>query len=329
MSTYGKVILAGGSGFLGTALARELVRHNADVVVLTRTPARPRHFSDAVRMVEWDGKTLGPWVRELDGARAVVNFTGRNVNCRYHAANRRAILNSRVDSVRVIDQAIARCQSPPAVVIQAATLAIVGDAGDAVLDESAQPGVGFSPDVAKAWEAAFNEADTPGTRRVLMRVSFALGKDGGALGTLARLTKCFLGGTVGSGRQYVSWIHVDDLCRAILWTIEHDHVRGLYNVTSPNPVTNRQFMRELRHALHRPWSPPAPAWAVRVGAFLMRTESELALWGRKGVPRRLLEEGFTFRFSSLPDALNDLYRGRSHVRTPLPSPGAQGEAEHS
>jgi uncharacterized protein (TIGR01777 family) len=320
MSTYGKVILAGGSGFLGTALARELVRHDAEVVVLTRNAARRSPFDDAVRAVEWDGKTLGAWANELNGAHAVVNFTGRNVNCRYHASIRRAILSSRVDSVRVIDQAILTCQAPPAVVVQAATLAIVGDTGDVILDESAQPGVGFSPNVATAWEAAFNEARTPHTRRVLMRISFALGRDGGALGTLARLTKCFLGGTVGSGRQYMSWIHVDDLCRAILWAIESDHARGLYNVTAPNPVTNREFMHELRRALHRPWSPPAPAWAVRFGAFLMRTEPELALWGRKGVPKRLLEEGFTFRFSNLPDALNDIYPARS-------DPGTPGEGE--
>jgi uncharacterized protein (TIGR01777 family) len=319
MNGYGKVVLAGGTGFLGQALVRHLVRRDAEVIILTRDAARRRHFSDAVRLVEWDGRTLGPWAKQLDGARAVVNFAGRNVNCRYHAANRRAILESRVNSVRVIDQAILRCASPPAVVVQAATLAIVGDAGDTVLDESAPPGVGFSPDVAKSWEAAFDEATTPNTRRVLMRVSFALGRDGGALGTLAALTKCFLGGTVGSGRQYISWIHVDDLCRAIRWTIEHDHARGLYNLTAPNPVTNREFMRELRRALHRPWSPPAPAWAVRVGAFFLRTESELALWGRKGVPKRLCEEGFTFRYGNLRDALRDIYPLKLHASALVPS----------
>jgi uncharacterized protein (TIGR01777 family) len=317
MNGYGKVILAGGSGFLGTALARQLVRRGADVVILTRA-VRSGHSDGAVRQVRWDGQSLGPWAREMDGARAVVNFTGRNVNCRYHAANRRAILASRVDAVRVIDQAILRCPTPPAVVVQAATLAIVGDAGDTILDESAQPGIGFSPDVAKAWEAAFNETETPRTRRVLMRISFALGREGGALGTLAALTKCFLGGSVGSGRQYVSWIHADDLSRAILWSIENDHARGLYNVTSPNPVSNREFMRELRHALHRPWSPPAPAWAVRVGAFLMRTESELALWGRRGVPRRLLDEGFEFRFAELGTALREVYTTPAAPRLGLP-----------
>lgn len=313
MST-GKVILAGGSGFLGQATARELLAHGYHVVVLTRARRQGR-FGDPVREVTWDGKSDGDWSRELDGARAVVNFAGRNVNCRYNARNRREILESRVDSVRAVDRAILACASPPRVVVQAATLAIVGDAGDAERDETAPPGTGFSPDVAKAWEAAFAETPTPATRRVLLRISFALGRDGGALGTLARLAKCFLGGTVGSGRQYVSWIHVADLTRLIHWSIENDRARGLYNATSPGPVTNAAFMRELRRALHRPWSPPAPAWAVRAGSVVLRTESELALWGRRGVPRRLLEEGFTFGFPELRAALADLY-GNAPVTPP-------------
>jgi uncharacterized protein (TIGR01777 family) len=288
-------------------VTRELVSHDYEVVVLTRA-ARPGRFSESVRKVIWDGKNDGPWMRELDGARAVVNLTGRNVNCRYNAANRRAILESRVDSVRAVDRAIRACASPPRVVVQAATLAILGDAGDAERDETAATGVGFSPDVARAWEGAFNETPaTPATRRVLLRISFALGREGGALGTLARLTKCFLGGTVGSGRQYISWIHVADLTRLIRWAIENEHANGLYNATSPGPVTNAAFMRELRRALGRPWSPPAPAWAVRFGSVLLRTEAELALWGRRGIPKRLLEEGFEFRFPELRGALSEIY----------------------
>lgn len=302
----GKVILAGGSGFLGRSLARHLLDAGYDdVVVLTRSDAATDRAG--VRHVTWDGKTQGEWSRELDGAVAVINLAGRNVNCRYNAANRREIVESRVDSVRAIGTAIRACANPPTVLIQAATLAILGDAGDAIRDESAAPGVGFSPDVAKAWEAAFNESITPNTRRILLRISFALGRDGGALGTLATLTRCFLGGTVGTGRQYISWIHVDDLCRLMIWAIENDHAKGLYNATAPNPVTNAEFMRELRGALHRPWSPPAPSWAVRVGAFFLRTEPELALWGRRGIPKRLVDEGFAFRFPELRDALRDLY----------------------
>ena len=303
-----KVILPGGSGFLGRALTRHLRARGDEVVVLTRRPGLAG--DPGVREVEWDGKTLGPWARELDGAGAVVNLAGRNVNCRYGRRNRREILASRVDSVRAVDAAIRACATPPGVLVQAATLAILGDAGDEPRDESAPTGVGFSPDVARAWEAAFNEAVTPGTRRVLLRISFALAADGGALGTLATLAKCFLGGTVGSGRQYVSWIHVDDLCRVILWVIDDGRAAGVYNATSPGPVPNATFMCELRRALGRPWSPPAPAWAVRLGSFVLRTEPELALWGRRGVPKRLEEAGFAFRFPELRGALEEIYGKR-------------------
>ena len=316
-----KVILPGGTGFLGTALARELANRGYEVVILTRRQCR---FSDAaranVRHVLWDAKTQGTWARELDGAEAVVNFTGRNVNCRYHARNRRAILESRLDSVRALHVAILACENPPKVFVQAATLAILGDAGDKPKDDDAPPGVGFSPNVAKAWEAAFYETPTPRTRKVLLRISFALAADGGALGTLAKLARCFLGGTVGRGSQYVSWIHVADLCRAIVWAIENDDAGGTYNATSPNAVTNREFMRELRRVLHRPWCPPAPACAVRLGSFFLRTESELALWGRRGVPRRLTDEGFTFRFTDIRAALENIYSEPGEVgadATPL------------
>jgi uncharacterized protein (TIGR01777 family) len=315
-----KIILPGGTGFLGTALARELIARDYEVVILTRRQCRLSDTELArVRHVPWDAKTLGPWARELEGAEAVVNFTGRNVNCRYDARNRRAILESRVDSVRVLNEAILACAAPPKTFVQAATLAILGDAGDEPKDDAAPPGVGFSPDVAKAWERAFYETPTPGTRKVLLRISFALAANGGALRTLAALTRCFLGGTVGRGSQYVSWVHLADLCRVIVWAIENHRAAGTYNATAPNPVTNATFMRELRRALRRPWSPPAPAWAVRLGCVILRTEPELALWGRRGIPKRLLEEGFTFRFTDVRAALEEAYGTRTAHR------GAAGE----
>jgi uncharacterized protein (TIGR01777 family) len=306
-----RLILAGGSGFIGSALAANLTARNCDVVVLTRNPARR---DGPIKDVYWDGRTLGPWADYLNGARAVVNLTGRSVNCRHTAKNRREIQESRVNSVTVVGEAIRRCQRPPQVLVQASSLAIYGDPGERICDESAPPGQGFAEETCLLWEKAFNEAPTPDTRRVVLRIGFALGATGGALGVLATLTRYFLGGRVGSGRQYISWLHIEDLNRMILWAIERPDVQGVFNATAPEPVTNAEFMRELRRVLHRPWSPPAPTWTVVIGSWLMRTEPSLALTGRRCVPRRLQEQGFQFEFSVLRRALEDLFR-----ESPLPS----------
>ena len=303
-----RIILAGGSGFIGRHLSDALTAGGYEVVVLTRSP--PADAPAGVRFVRWDGTTLGDWAAELDGARAVVNLAGRNVNCRYTPQNLREIDESRVNSVNAVAEAINSCRQKPRVLVQAATTAIYGDAGDRVCDEDTPPGEGIPPATAKKWEAAFNAAATPGVRRVLLRISFVLGTGGGALPVLAGLTRWFLGGAVGTGRQYISWIHLDDLMRLFLWAIENENAQGLYNTTAPDPVTNAQFMCELRRTLHRPWSPPTPAPLVRVGCFFMRTEPVLALTGRRCAPARLQREGFTFEHPTLPEALRDVLRRR-------------------
>jgi uncharacterized protein (TIGR01777 family) len=300
-----RIILAGGSGFIGRALADDLVRDGHEVVVFSRSAAG-RH--GPVTYVQWDARTLSTWVRALEGAEAVVNLAGKSVNCRYTRENRAQIRGSRVDSVKAIGEAIARCANPPKVLIQAATLAIYGDAGEKICDESTPPGQGFSPETAVLWEEAFNQTVTPATRRVLLRIGFVLGRGGGALQTLERLTKCFLGGKASHGRQWISWLHIDDLCRIVRLAMDRKHIEGLYNVCTTDPVRNARFMSELRRALHRPWSPPVPTWAVRIGSWMMRTEAELALTGRRCVPKRLLEAGFCFKFPALRDALADLYQ---------------------
>jgi len=302
-----RVILAGGTGFLGRALSDALLGKGYEVVVLTRSP--PAGARDGVRFVQWDGKTRGHWAAELDGAGAVVNLAGKNVNCRYTPQNLREIDESRVNAVKGVAQAINACQNKPLVLVQAATTAIYGDAGDRVCDETAPPGEGIPPATATKWEDAFNGSPTPGVRRVILRISFALGAGGGALPVLAGLTRWFLGGAVGTGRQYISWIHLDDVTRLFLWAIENERAEGLYNATSPNPVTNAEFMRELRRVLHRPWAPPTPAPLVRVGSFFMRTEPVLALTGRRCVPARLQREGFTFDYPKLPEALRAVFAG--------------------
>jgi uncharacterized protein (TIGR01777 family) len=300
-----RILIAGGTGFIGRAIARELAGRGADVVILTRNPQASPPVG---RHVYWDGKTLGDWACEVDGADAVINLAGKNVNCRYTPAALAEIDESRVSAVIAMNTAIAACTAPPRVLLQAATTAIYGDTGDRWLDESTPPGYGVPPLTALKWEHAFATHPTPHTRRVTLRISFVLGRDGGALSMLSTLTRCFLGGAVGTGRQYISWIHADDLTNLVVRAIEDESVCGLYNVATPNPVTNGQFMRELRRAHGRPWCPPTPAPLVRLGCLLMHTEPVLALTGRRVQPRRLVEMGFALRFPELRGALDDILR---------------------
>jgi uncharacterized protein (TIGR01777 family) len=311
MSTRGRVILAGGSGFLGRSLAEELSRQGREVVILSRTPKRDS--PGPAREVAWDGRSVGEWAGLLEGAEAVVNLAGRSVNCRYTPANRREIVESRVNSVKAIGRAIRECAEPPKVLVQAASLAVYGDAGARVCDEGAPAGRGFSAETCVRWEEAFDSLELPATRKVLLRIGFALGRGGGALATLSRLARLYLGGTVGGGRQYVSWLHADDLNRIFVRGIERARMEGVYNATGPCPVTNAEFMCELRCALRRPWSPRVPERLVRLGAFLMRTEAELALAGRRCLPERLVEENFKFLYTNLESALADIFREDSRL----------------
>jgi uncharacterized protein (TIGR01777 family) len=301
-----RFILAGGSGFLGGRLSQALRAKGHDVVVLTRSP---KSRFDGVREIAWDGKTVGAWERELDGARAVVNLTGRSVNCRYTAANRKEILESRVHSVQALSAVWRQCPTPPGVWVQAGSLAIYGNTSTHT-DETAPHGDGFSVQVCEAWEDSLMNAVLPATRRVILRIGLALDPGQGALMVLEKLVKSFLGGTVGNGRQYMSWIHWRDLNEMFLQSIRDETISGVYNATSPGPVTNAEFMRELRRALHRPWSPPAPEFAVRIGSWFMRTEASLALNGRRCVPGRFLQHGFRFQFPELRRAMRDLYAGQ-------------------
>jgi len=299
-----RVILAGGSGFLGQSLAKTLVGKGYEVIVLGRGASGQR---GAIRHGQWDGQTLGEWATLLDGAKAVVNLTGRSVNCRHTPENKREIMESRVNSVRVLGQAISRCPQPPEVFVQASSLAIYGDSGDRWCDEDVPHAEGFSEEVCKRWEGAFDQVKAPGMRKVVFRIGIVLATEQGALPVLARLARWFLGGSVGHGRQYISWIHIADINRMFVAAIERNDIAGVFNTTGPNPVTNAEFMRELRRILHRPWSPPVPAWATRIGARFMGTEASLALTGRRCRPARFLENGFHFEFPDLRRALADLF----------------------
>ena len=210
--------------------------------------------------------------------------------------------------MRAIAQACEPCHEPPPVIVQAASLAIYGDAGDRICDEDAPHGRGFSVEVCEAWENAFFDGEAPaGARRVALRIGFVLGRDGGALAPLAKLARWFVGGAAGGGRQYISWIHIDDVCAMVRWAIENEEATGAYHAPGPTPVTNAEFMRALRGALGRPWSPPTPAWGVKFTAsFIIQADASLALTGRRCVPRRICDEGFVVKHPELNATLREM-----------------------
>ena len=299
-----KVILAGGTGFIGTALARRLRERGHEVVVLTRR--QPRRRGDGVREVPWDGRTAGNWAAELEGAHALVNLAGSTINTVHNAENRRRITESRVDSVRALGAALRACRQPPSAWVQASAVGIYGH-GERCCTEDAPTGEGFKPGVCRLWEQAFREQCPESVRAVVLRVGVVLGRRGGAYPPLARVTKLFLGGAAGDGRQGLSWILLDDLEEIFLRAVENDAMRGVYNACAPEPVSNAEFMRALRSSLGRPWAPPAPAFLIRlVAPLVMRTDPSLVLQGQYAVPARLEAEGFRFRAPRIESALRAL-----------------------
>ncbi|MEM8680173.1 MAG: TIGR01777 family oxidoreductase [Planctomycetota bacterium] len=301
-----RVVIAGGSGFVGTSLAEHLTSAGMHVVTLTRSAT----LTDEA-CVRWDGRTLGSWSQALDGADALINLCGRSVNCIKTPDHQDEILRSRIESTRVLGIALRRQQSPPPVWIQMSTAHIYGDPPEIQLAEDSPLGVGFAPSVGRAWEREFCEAALPRQRHVVLRTSFVVGKDrgrgNGALSQLNRVTRFGLGGRVGSGRQGFSWIHETDLNRIIERAILDRAMRGVYIASSPQPVPQAEFMKELRNALRVPLGLPAAPWMVRWGAtYLLRSDPELTLYGRFVLPKRLLREGFEFRYPRLAEALAEV-----------------------
>jgi hypothetical protein len=301
-----RIVLAGGSGFLGQALAKILCERNYEVVVLTRSP---RERDDGVKEAEWDGQHVGEWIKFLNGAEAAVNFTGRNVNCPHTPENLKEILDSRVNSIRALALSLPHLKRQPHVWLQAGAIGYYGDRADRVCTEKSFAGTGPLAEICVEWEKAFHAVNLPKIRRVLFRIGVVLGREGGALPVLAKLTKRYLGGAAGEGRQYMSWIHLADLMQMFVTAIERPECSGTFNAVGQHPVTNAEFMRELRRVLKRPWSPPAPKFAVRIGAKLMGSEPSLALMSQRCTPKRFLEAGYEFQFPELRPALEDLCRG--------------------
>ena len=302
----GRVVIAGGTGFIGTNLAGHLADLGCEVVLLSRhVPEAPGPWEHAV----WDGRTVGDWAKHLEGAAAVVNLAGRTVDCIKTPDHCDEILRSRVEATLVLGKAMRGIKNPPPVWVQMATAHIYGDPPDLVCDEDSSFGFGLAPIVGKAWEEAYAKAVLPSMRQVILRTSFVLGKNSGAFPKLKMLARLGLGGRVSHGRQGISWIHIDDMSRLIARAIANDAMKGAYNATAPNPVSNSEFMRTLRRAIRMPIGLPAMEWMVRFGAhYLMRTDPELVLYGRYCVSRRLKEENYEFSFPDIKSAMENLCR---------------------
>lgn len=299
-----KLIIAGGSGYLGRALSAYFQKQGYAIVVLTR---HHRLDQQGIRYVKWDGKSLGYWIQELEGATALINLNGKSVDCRYTDANKQLIYDTRIDATHALGEAIRTLKHPPKVWINAASATIYRHAEDRDMDEeTGELGSGFSVDVCKKWEAAFASKECPDTRKVILRIAIVLGKHGGALQPLKSLAKLGIGGKQGNGSQYFSWIHEADFSGIVDHVITNDNAEGVYNVSAPNPITNKEIMKEIRNAIKMPFGLPIPTWLLTFGAILIKTETELILKSRRVVPRRLLSEGYGFQFPQIHDALRDI-----------------------
>ncbi|MEV4556349.1 TIGR01777 family oxidoreductase [Kitasatospora sp. NPDC049285] len=329
-----KFVILGGTGQVGTMLERALRADGHQVVILTRTPTAPHH-------VAWDGRTPGRWVDQLDGADVVVNLAGRTVSCRYTPENLRQMMDSRVESARVVGEAIGAAARPPRVWLQMSTATVYAHRFDAANDEAtgiiggAEAGVPdyweYSVRIARNWEAAQAEAPTPATRKVALRAAMVLSPDrGGVFDVLSRLARLGLGGPVAGGRQYVSWIHERDFVRAVDFLVAREDLDGPVNLAAPNPLPQRELMRELRRTHGVPVGLPATRWMAEVGAFALRTDTELLLKSRRVVPGRLLDAGFAFDHPHFGAAARELVgRRRAVAAAGRAEPTGAGRAEPS
>lgn len=304
-----KVVITGGTGFIGKSLAKFLSEKGFEVVVIGRSASVSKN---GIKSAQWDGKTLGKWTEELEEAAAVVNLAGKSVDCIKTKANREEILNSRIDSTKIIGQALYQCKNPPPVWVQMSTAHIYGDPHKEKITEDTPLGEeGLAPTVGKAWEKALLDYKPEPIREVRLRTSFVIGKNGGALVSLIKIARMGLGGRVGSGEQGISWIHEYDLNQIILQSIEDTHFEGAYICSAPTPVSQAEFMKTLRSVLNIPIGLPSPIWLTRLGANLVfRTDPELAIYGRYVVPKRLLNQGFQFKYQVLKTALEEIIQSK-------------------
>ena len=303
------VMIAGGTGHIGSSLAKRLVMEGYNVNILTRNA--PKNKATSLNYIYWDGENIGSWTERLNETDIVINLCGKSVDCRYTESNKLKLIRSRVNATRLLGDAIVRSERPPRLWINASSSAYYGFSAEAK-DEQASAGTDFPARICVEWEKAFMGSLTPATRRIAWRLGVVLQPDKGLIKPFERLVKNFLGGKLGSGKQYFTWIHEEDFLNSALWTIENTRASGIYNLTSPEPITNADFMTAMRKAMDVSIGLSLPERLIRIGGTIIGTEPYLVLDGRRVIPRRLLESGFTFRYANIQGALDNLYKRESN-----------------
>jgi uncharacterized protein (TIGR01777 family) len=292
-----KVILAGGTGFIGQYFEKKFIDLGFDVIIISR---QPQHIS-------W--RDQAGIIEALDHAEILINLAGKSVDCRYNKKNKEEILKSRTETTRILGNALLACENPPPLWMNSSTATIYRHAEDRPMtEENGEIGSGFSVEVAKAWEQALFAFQLPQTRQIALRIAIVLGENGGVITPFKNLVTYGLGGVQGSGNQQFSWIHVEDLFSIIRFLQQRDELSGVFNCSSPGPIKNREFMNQFRLAMNRKLGLPSPSWLLKIGAALIRTETELILKSRWVIPERLEKEGYQFKFKQIDMALHDILK---------------------
>lgn len=298
-----KLIIAAGTGFLGEVLINHFKEKFGEIVILTRGKSKTNHN---IRYVNWNAKTFSGWETELENADVLINLAGKSVDCRYTEENKKEILLSRIQSTKILNKAVLNCKNPPKHWLNSSTSTIYRFSLDKQMDEiDGEIGNDFSMNVAQSWEKAFFKTETPNTLKTALRTSIVLGKNGGAFIPLKTLAKIGLGGKQGKGNQFISWIHEEDFANAVNFIIQKE-ITGVVNIVSPNPISNAEFMQKLQNSVGFPFGIPINAFLLKIGSFLIRTETELVLKSRNVIPKRLLDSGYKFKFGNLDIAFQNL-----------------------
>ncbi len=295
-----KIIIAGGTGFLGKSLEKYFTEKGDQVYILTRNPKRKNE-------IYWDAQTIGEWKISLENADVLINLTGKSVDCRYHEKNKKEIYSSRIDSTRILQKAVDQCSEKPKIWLNASSATIyVHSEKHLNTEENGVIGDDFSMNICKSWEKEFFAVQNNEIRKVALRTSIVLGNNGGAFPKLKMITKLGLGGKQGRGNQMVSWIHIEDFCKAVDWIIQHENISGALNITAPAPLSNEVMMKKLRKKLKVPFGLNAPVWQLEIASIFLKTETELLLKSRNVYPERLMKSGFQFSFPGFDDAIINL-----------------------